>query len=109
MKHCVPVTITVICVCKTRRELSETGGAFVAPRAPLYLVSLPVTCASSQCRRGYDARGETQFTYSVKAIVIMLLTTARGTTSRRADAFRSAANKLYCHDGEKKTLISVYC
>lgn len=83
MKHCVPVTITGICVCKRRGELlSETGGA------PPYL-SLSLSLFPLHVRLGRKIRcGETQFTYSVKAIVIMLLTTARGTTPRRIGAFQ---------------------
>jgi len=61
---------------QTRGELSETGGA--APYFFPLRTRLP----------GRYGHGEPQFTYSVKAIVIMLLTIARGTTSRRIGTFQ---------------------
>lgn len=74
MKHCVPVTITGICVCK------RAGNYLRRVARPHGPILLPVTYASARKIRLY---GEMQFTYSVKAIVIMLLATIRGMTSRR--------------------------
>lgn len=77
MKHCVPVTITGICVCK------RAGNYLRRVARPDGPILLPVTRLPGR----YD-HGETQFTYSVKAIVIMLLATARGTTLRRIGTFQ---------------------
>lgn len=67
---------------QTRGELSRDGWRRADHRPSLSLFPLRARPAGR-----YDV-GETQFTYSVKAIVIMLLTTARGATPRRIGARR---------------------